>query len=34
MGKAKAKLGKMEEAKALTVETLQKHLADPKREGL
>jgi len=33
MGKAKAKLGKMEEAKALTVETLQKHLADPKREG-
>jgi tetratricopeptide (TPR) repeat protein len=33
MGKAKAKLGKMEEAKVLTVETLQKHLADPKREG-
>jgi tetratricopeptide (TPR) repeat protein len=33
MGKAKAKLGRMEEAKKLTVETLQKHLADPKREG-
>ena len=33
MGKAKAKLGRMEEAKTLTVEALQKHIADPKREG-
>ena len=33
MGKAKAKLGKMEEAKDLTVQTLKKHLADPRREG-
>jgi tetratricopeptide (TPR) repeat protein len=33
MGKAKAKLGRMEEAKALTVETLKKHINDPKLEG-
>jgi TolA-binding protein len=33
MGKAKAKLGRMEEAKKLTVETLEKHLANPKLEG-
>lgn len=33
MGKAKAKLGRMEDAKKLTVETLQKHIADPKIEG-
>jgi tetratricopeptide (TPR) repeat protein len=34
MGKAKYKLGKMEEAKKITTEALQKHIADPKREGV
>ena len=33
VGKAKAKLGRMEEAKELTVNTLKKHIANPKREG-
>ncbi len=33
VGKAKAKLGRMEEAKELAVQTLGKFIADPKREG-
>lgn len=33
VGKAKAKLGRMEEAKELAVNTLKKHIANPKREG-
>jgi tetratricopeptide (TPR) repeat protein len=34
MGKAKSKLGRMEEAKKITIETLQKYIGDPKREGI
>jgi tetratricopeptide (TPR) repeat protein len=34
MGKAKSKLGRMEEAKKITVETLAKYIGDPKREGI
>lgn len=34
MGKAKSKLGRMEEAKKITVETLMKYIGDPKREGI
>lgn len=34
MGKAKAKLGNLEDAKKLTIETLQKHITNPKIEGV
>ncbi len=34
MGKAKSKLGRMEEAKKITIETLSKYIGDPKREGI
>ena len=34
MGKAKSKLGRMEEAKKITIETLTKYIGDPKREGI
>ena len=34
VGKAKAKLGKLEEAKELVIETLKKYIADPKRESV
>jgi TolA-binding protein len=34
MGKAKAKLGNLEDAKKITIETLQKHIANPKTEGI
>ena len=34
MGKAKSKLGRMEEAKKVTVETLVKYIGDQKREGI
>jgi tetratricopeptide (TPR) repeat protein len=34
MGKAKSKLGRMEEAKKITIETLQKYIGEPKREGI
>ena len=34
VGKAKSKLGRMEEAKELAVQTLGKYLGDAKREGI
>ena len=34
MGKAKSKLGRMEEAKKITIETLTKYIGDQKREGI
>ncbi len=34
MGKAKYKLGNLEEAKKITIEALQKHIANPKVEGV
>jgi tetratricopeptide (TPR) repeat protein len=34
VGKAKAKLGRMEEAKELAIQTLQKHIGEAKREGI
>ncbi len=34
MGKAKSKLGRMDEAKKITVETLTKYIGDQKREGI
>lgn len=34
VGKAKSKLGRMEEAKELAVQTLGKYIGDPKREGI
>ena len=34
VGKAKSKLGRMEEAKELAIETLKKYIGEPKREGI
>lgn len=34
MGKAKAKLGRMDEAKTITIEALKKHIGEPKRQGV